>query len=279
MKKKIALFLTLLVMLALACNLSSGPSIPAQVNTPEGKNTPAGINTPQENGNQSMPTSTPKPVATPPANPVSINDGLASLNSYQMTVNYMSTGPDPSQSSAIVMKMQRSQDQDARYTQITQSTVKKGGGKPDTSESDTYQIGNDQCSGSGTDWTWTSMDANQTEMMELLKNMIGLTPLIDNPSFVAQETVNGIPSNHFTFKVEGLGAKSGAVVNVNQGDYWLAVDGQYIVKYTLELKTSMDPKTNVLDEQISINLDQVNQPVSIAFPKVCLDASKVTPTP
>jgi len=267
MKKKMVLFLSLLVMLALACNLGSSPTSPVPVNTPEG------------NGNQSGNASTPKTVATPPANPVSINEGLTSLNSYQMTVNYLSTGPAPSQSSAIVMKMKRSQDKDARYLQITQSTVKPGGGEPDTSETDTYQIGNDQCSGSGTDWTWTAMDPNQTEMLELLKNMIGLTPLIDNPTFVAQETVNGIPSNHFTFKVSGVGAKSGAVVNTNQGDYWLAVDGQYIVKYTLEIKTSMDPKTNVLDEQISINLDQINQPVSIAFPKSCLVASKVTPTP
>ena len=40
---------------------------------------------------------------------------------------------------------------------------------------------------------------NQTEMLELTKNMLGVTPLIDFPTFVAQETVNGIPSNHFTF--------------------------------------------------------------------------------
>ena len=71
-------------------------------------------------------------------------------------------------------------------------------------------------------------------MNGLVTSMIGLTPLIDNPVFVAAETVNGIPANHFTFKVSGLGATSGAVVNLNQGDYWLAVDGNYIVKYTLD---------------------------------------------
>jgi hypothetical protein len=267
MKKKMVIFLSLLVMVTLACNLSSGPTPQAPGGTPQG------------NGNQPGNTPTPQPKGTPPANPVSINDGLSSLNSYQMTVNYKSTGPDPSESSTMVVETQRSQNQDARYTQINQSTVKKGGGDPNASETDMYQIGNDQCSSSGEDWTWTSMAPNQMEMLDITKNMLGFTPLIDTPTFVAQETVNGVPSNHFTFKISGLGVKSGAVVNANQGDYWLAVDGQYIVKYILVLETSMDPQTNVLHEEISIEMNQINQPVNIAFPQTCLDASKVTPTP
>ena len=116
-------------------------------------------------------------------------------------------------------------------------------------------------------------------MKGLITGMIGLTPLIDNPDFVAAETVNGIPSNHFTFKVSGLGASSGAVVNINQGDYWLAVDGQYIVKYILIVETSMAADSEVLHEEISIEMTQINQPVSIAFPQGCLAASLVTPEP
>lgn len=116
-------------------------------------------------------------------------------------------------------------------------------------------------------------------MQGLMAGMIGLTPLIDNPVFVAAETVIGIPTNHFTFQVSGLGASSGAVVNINQGDYWLAVDGQYIVKYILIVETSMAADTEVLHEEISIEMNQVNQPVSIAFPQGCLDASLVTPIP
>jgi hypothetical protein len=272
MKKNLALILSLLVMLALACNLSSSPTAQAPGNTSPG-------NTPQGNPIQPGNSSNPQQAGTPPANPVSINEGLSSLNSYKITINYLSTGPDPSQTSAFVMKMQRSQDQDARYTQITQSTVKPGGGDPSTSENDIYQIGNDECQGSGTDWSWTTKLPNQTEMNELFQNMLSLTPLIDNPTFVAQETENGIASNHFTFKVSGLGAKSGAAVNADQGDYWLAVDGQYIVKYNLVLETSMGPSVDVIHEEIAIDLTQVNQPVDIAFPQTCLDASKVTPTP
>ena len=268
MKKKLLFILSLLIMLALACNLSSNPTSQAPGN---GTQTGNGIQT----GNGSNP----KPGKTPPANPVSINEGLSSLNSYQMAINYKSTGPNPPDSSTTVMEMQRSNDQNARYTHYTESSVKAGAGDPSNTESSIYQIGDDQCQGSGTDWTWTTQLPNQTEMNDLVKNMISLTPLIDNPTFVAPETVNGIASNHFTFKVSGLGAKSGSVVDANQGDYWLAVDGQYIVKYTLVLQTSMGPQADVIHQEISIEMSQVNQPVNIAFPQTCLDASKVTPTP
>ena len=267
MKKRMVIFLSLLVMVTLACNLSGGPTSQAPGSTPQG------------GGNQPGNTPPPQPAGTPPANPVSINEGLGSLNSYQMTVIVKSTGPDPAQSSTTTVETQHSKDSDATYTHLNMSVVKKGGGDPSNTDSYIYRIGNDQCSGSGTDWTWTSMVPNQREMLDLTKNMLGITPLTDTPTFVAQETVNGIPSNHFTFKISGLGVKSGAQVTANQGDYWLAVDGQYIVKYILVLGTSTDPQTNVLHEEISIDLNQINQPVSIAFPQTCLDASKVTPTP
>jgi len=110
-------------------------------------------------------------------------------------------------------------------------------------------------------------------MQGLVTGMLGLTPLIDDPVFVAEETIHGIPSNHFSFQVSGLGASSGAVVNLNQGDYWLAIDGQYIVKYVLVVEMSMAAESEVMREEITIEMNQVNQPVSIAFPQACLDAS------
>ena len=276
MKKKLAIFLSLLIIVTLACNLSSSPSSKTPGETPQGNGNQPGNSPPPQPAGTELP---PTPTGTPPANPVSINDGLGSLNSYQMTVISKSIGPDPTQSTTINLETQHSKDTDATHTHYSISVVKKGGGDPNNSESDMYSIGNDQCSGSGKDWKWTSYSPDEVEIRGLIKSMIGMTPLIENPTFVAQETVNSIPSNHFTFKVSGLGVKSGAEVKTNQGDYWLAVDGQYIVKYTLVVETSTDPQTNLVHEEISIELNQINQPVAIAFPQTCLDASKVTPTP
>ena len=280
MKKNIGFVLSLLVMLALACNLSgtpASPASPAPANPPQDNENQPG-NVPQDNGEEPGNASTPEKAGTPPANPINMNEGLSSLNSYKMNIIYKSTGPNPKDSSTATIEMQRSQDQDARYTHYTTTTT-KAGSDPSNGESSIYQIGNDQCNGSSGDWTWATLDPNQTEMSELVQNMFSLTPLIDNPSFVAAETVNDIPSNHFTFKVSGLGAKSGAAVNVNQGDYWLAVDGQYLVRYALTVETSMGPSVDVIHEEISMELSQVNKPVDIAFPKTCIAASKVTPTP
>jgi hypothetical protein len=253
MKNRTIYILPLLLMIMIACSL--------------GTNTGAN------------PTEEAQVVSTPPDPvPVNLNDGLASLNSYEMTIIINSVGPDPAQSSTTNIESRHSSDADASYTNINSTSISANGGDPEVTDTTTYQIGNDQCSGNAEEWSWTSSTPAEAEMQGLITRMIGLTPLIDNPVFVGAETVNGIPTNHFNFEVDGLGASSGAVVNINQGDYWLAADGQYIVKYDLVLEMSMAANSEVLHDEISIELDQVNQPVSIAFPQGCLDVAP-TPTP
>ena len=266
MKKSLLFCLSILVVMTLACNLS-GNSTPASQG--------AGA-TPQGGGNQ--PPSIFLAKGTPESKPVNLNEGLASLNSYQMVIKISGAGPDPADTTSLMLESQHSQDNDAYLTKISNNSTKKGESSSSDSTSEIYQIGNDQCSVNGTDASWSSMKPNEAEMVSKLMGMMGMTPLIEKPTFVAEETVNGIPSNHFTFQASGLGVKSGATVNINQGDYWLAKDGQYVVKYLLIMETATDPQT-VLHEEVSIEMTQVNQPVSIAFPQNCLDASKVTPTP
>jgi hypothetical protein len=257
MKPRTILLVSLLVMLIMACSFTSNTG-----------------GTPSAQGPASSGNSSHDPV------PVSLNDGLASLNSYDMTVKFSSAGPDPTQSTTITIQRQRSNDNNASSTAINTTVISAGGGDPAISDTTIYQISNDQCSGNDKDgWSWTHSTPAQAEMQGLVAGMIGLTPLINNPVFVAAETVNGIPTNHFTFHVSGLGATSGTVVNINQGDYWLAVDGQYIVKYALIIETSMAADAEVLHEEISIKMNQINQPVTITFPQGCLDASLVTPQP
>ena len=102
---------------------------------------------------------------------------------------------------------------------------------------------------------------------------IGVTPIIEDPTFVGEEMINGVRSNHFTFRIVGLGLTSGAEVTANQGEYWLAVDGQYIVKYDLVAETRTGPDSGILRQEVSIDLSGINQPVNIAFPQGCLNAA------
>ncbi len=263
MKKRIVISLSLIVLVTLACSLPSLGN-PTQQGTQQG--------TEQVPGEETQ-------VDAHPSQPVPISEGLASLNSYRITITIISRGPTPEDSSTTVIETQRSQDLDARYTRITQTVLVPGEAEPSTSVTEFYRIGYDQCSYSGDEWSWESMAPNEAEMLDIMMNMLNFTPIIDNPTFVAEETINGIQSNHFSFSVTGLGVESGAEVTANQGDYWLAQDGQYIVKYSLVMETVMDPQTNNISMETLIDMNDINQPVNIAFPQVCLDASLVTPEP
>ncbi len=270
MNKRMFYIVSLLILMALACNSVSSP---ATGGTPNSASPSAGQTHPQS-------TPTPLPTSTPPALPVSLNDALGSLNSFEIAVTFNTSGPGANQSSSITNTTDYSQEQDARHIQLISSVTSAGDNSPTDSNLQIYRIGNAMCASTEKDnWTWTNMEPSETEMLELTQNMIGITPLIDHPTFVGAETVNDIPSNHFTFKVSGLGVKSGYVVTINQGDYWVAIDGQYVVKYTLVMETHDGTNTKVLHEEIGINVTQINQPITIAFPDGCLRIQKPTPTP
>ena len=264
MKKQTVISVFMLVLITLACSLPTP-------NKPTGQGA-------EETPQKSSPL-IPLLIGTPQAKPVSISEGLASLNSYTTKLSINSTGPDPKNSSSMTFDTQRSKEKDAQVTNITSIAVKDGKPSPDNSNSVIYRIGDDQCSGSGEEWSYSSMAPSEAETMDMVMSMFSFTPAIDNPVFVAAEKVNGVATNHFSFKVKGLGSKSGANVTMNKGDYWLATDGQYIVKYSLSTETVVDPKTNVSHLEILFEVKDINQPVNVVLPQGCLDAAKVTPSP
>lgn len=214
----------------------------------------------------------PQAESSTPSDPVSINEGLASLNSYVLSMKSKFLGPKPQDQTIMDIEIQRSKEPDATYTHV--HSISSSVDSPEADESDTYTylIGTEQCSGSDEDWTYEAMTDAQKEMVDLFKDMLEIKPLIDNPSFVGMETMNDIPANHFAFQLSGVGVKSGAEVTSNQGDYWLAQDGQYILRYTLLVETRSGPESDILHSEIFIDLNQINQPVSISFPQGCLDA-------
>jgi hypothetical protein len=66
-------------------------------------------------------------------------------------------------------------------------------------------------------------------------------------------------------------------VTTNQGEYWLAVDGNFLVRYILQVETRPNPdETNRL--QIEIDMTEMNQPLNLQMPAGCIEA-KNNPTP
>ncbi len=59
----------------------------------------------------------------------------------------------------------------------------------------------------------------------------------------------------------------------NKGDYWLARDGQYLVKYTLALEAATaaegSAQSQTFKADVVFELSNINTPVAIAFPAFC----------
>jgi len=196
---------------------------------------------------------------------------LASLNSYSLAIETNITGPTENDYSHTLMEIQKSKDLDATSTHYNITSSTAGDSAPSTTDSYAYEIGSASCSGSDADgWTYTANTPQQVEMQKLLTGMVDFLPVIDNPTFVASETMNGITTNHFSFQLSGLGLQSGAQATINQGDYWLAQDGQYIVKYTLVTETLDSTSQTTLHMDVKIDLSGINQPVDIVFPAGCV---------
>jgi hypothetical protein len=196
---------------------------------------------------------------------------LASLNTYSLVIASNITGPTQADFSHTRFEIKKSNDPNAISAHYVVNQSSEGDSQPSQSDSYAYTIGDAQCSGSDADgWDYTTTTPQQTEMMGLFSQMIDILPLIDAPTFVGSETMNGIMTNHFTFRISGLGLQSGAEVTTNQGDYWLAQDGQYIVKYSLVTETADTTTQATLHMDLLIELTEINQPVNIAFPAGCV---------
>jgi hypothetical protein len=257
-KKTIPVLVTLLG-LALACNFSElGTSAP----TTDQPNQPGP-------GQPSTPLPSPTPV---PSDPVAIHEGLASLNSYTEVMEWKSSGPGQADHSVVRIETQQDRSQDTKLVHYTiTQPPSEGDTEPSTMDSYNYSIGTAKCSGNEEDgWEYSQSNPQEQEMSDLLRMMTDVVPLIDNPVFVGSENINGVATNHFTFQVANLGLESGAEVKANQGDYWLAQDGQYIVKYQLIIETLDLMNQTTMRMEVLIDLTNINKPVDIAFPAGCV---------
>jgi hypothetical protein len=283
MKIKGMVIIATLVILALACNMPGQPvqqaAQPGETSAPAQGDQSAQPEQATQAGEamqSEAPTATEAPTPEPtaiPSEPVSIRAGLSSLNSYILTISVKNSGPTDKDKTDITVETSVSRDADTSLTTMKSTTSTADNPDENTSDYYIYSIKNEECSGSKDSWSFTSMTPAEKELVDIYKQMIDVTPLIGDPILVGSENVNGVDTNHFSFKVKGLGVSSGAEVTANQGDYWLAVDGRYIVRYSLIMETRSGPNSEVMHQEIHIELTNINQPVpEVTFPKDCIDA-------
>ena len=77
----------------------------------------------------------------------------------------------------------------------------------------------------------------------------------------------------YTFTIQGLGAGTGVQVDQNSGELWVAVDGGYLLKYSVNAAMSSGPAgaadSEVNTITLTLELTSVNQPVDVTMPAAC----------
>lgn len=276
------------LMLSLACSLS-GETQPEPGNAATKiALTVAAIDQPaqpatQAPGQPPIPTTHPlEPIPTlaptlAPSTPTSLQSTLASLDSYRFILKYHKSGNKPTDTSIIDITLDQSDKDDAVHSLFTlQNPIKLSDTDAETSPTtaEVWSKDNITCT-KDEDGEYSSEKQTDTESdnTQDLLDLLDIVPRIDNPEFVGAETINDIPSNHFKFKIANYMADSGWLVTRNEGEYWLALDGQYIVKYSLFLDASSAPESNpkaeILKVSISQELQNINKPVDINIPASC----------
>jgi hypothetical protein len=216
------------------------------------------------------------PLANDPnPNPVSFQEGLGSLDSYKFDIHILSSDSTGS-ITGIDEFMESSVIDENNHSIMTATSRSPEDSEESVSTSETFNLGTVTCTYSDDEWTYEKKSLQDKELGDIFSQMIDFVPVIKNPEFVGEEDLNGVKTHHFTFKISGIGEKSGAVATVNEGDYWLAVDGQYIVRYTLNLQVQSAPegnseaKTSILE--VSYELYDVNVPIILTQPEECVES-------
>lgn len=209
----------------------------------------------------------------PDPKPVSFQEGFGSLDSYKFKVKIETSGSDGSLS--IMDQFVESSVVDENNHSVTTNTSKEAEDpEVSTDTIETFNIGTITCSYSGDEWEYSEKSIQEKELTDIFSQMVDFAPIISNPIFIGEENINGTATNHFQFSVPGIGDKSGAVATLNQGDYYLAIDGQYLVRYTLNLQIQSAPESDTEAEissmSITYDLFDVNVPIALVKPTECV---------
>jgi hypothetical protein len=228
---------------------------------------------------QTAPTSTESPAE--PMLPVPINEGLASLNSYRMSYTNDVYDSVPDQRSVTTFVVARDKDADATYNSTESQVTSEDYQVQSTTLQEQYVIGNQVCILQDGVATVNFMSDSAQELTGLMSQGFTYNPLIENPEFVGEDTVNGVPVRLYEFEVTSVSATSEAEVGRAEGKYALADDGDYLVNYRLdmELRTGPegDPEAEYSVSFFDLSLEGINEPQEIVFPETCDTAFQFAP--
>jgi hypothetical protein len=213
--------------------------------------------------------------------PVPINQGLASLDSYRMSYTNDVYDSVPDQRSVTTFVVAQDKENDAAYNSTESQITTEDYQIVSTTLQEQYVIGNQVCILQDGVATVNIMSDSARELSGLMSQGFTYNPLIENPEFVGEDAVNGVPVRLYDFEVTSVSATSKSEVGQAEGKYALADDGDYLVTYRLdmELRTGPegDPEAEYSVSFFDLSLENINEPQEITFPESCQTAFQFAP--
>jgi len=236
------------------------------------KDTPSANQTP---GGATPTVGTTQPPSTPTGQEGAIlplQAGLDQLDSYRLVVSQTAQGPTAADRNDTVFVLQRNTSADAAYTSTNTTSASAESPEPSNSVSETWTVASERCEGSDGTFTLETRSPARDELEDALQGLLDLAPSAPQPTRVGDESMNGVATVHYSFQLPGLGGASGATVFANQGDYWLAADGGYLVKYvaTLDMRTGpAGAESEIYVGTLSIDVLDINASAPVTIPEAC----------
>jgi hypothetical protein len=213
--------------------------------------------------------------------PVPINQGLASLNSYRMSYTNDVYDSVPDQRSVTTFVVARDKEADAAYNSTESQVTTEDYQVQSTTLQEQYVIGNQVCILQDGVATVNFMSDSAQELTGLMSQGFTYNPLIENPEFIGEDMVNGVPVRLYEFEVTSVSATSEAEVGRAEGSYALADDGDYLVNYRLDMELRTGPEDDPAAEYsvsfFDLSLEGINEPQEIVFPETCETAFQFAP--
>jgi len=280
------LIIVLMLLATIACSISKT----SEKNSQEGSESNQGDSeSPQANSGGGEPAGSnnngPSLFEKAPTTPIGINKGLSSLNSYTYSLQIITSGPTPQDKNDILIITSFTSNGDNSKTQNISVSSSAEDPVESRSTSTSYRVGNVNCTIDESGESSAEVDdfsPAEKEILNIVMNLSDSVINVENPKKAGVETVSGVSCNHYTFNVAGLGKTSGAEVTQSQGEYWAAVDGNYLVKYdvVLEIRNAPESSANaeVLRSEIHFLLSEINAAFTIDLPAECSQPEATLPT-
>jgi hypothetical protein len=269
--RRLAFFLTLTVLLSLtlSCGLfggGGGDEAPTPAEEPAGGEEVAATEVVSGGGEDTEEIEPEPETETEEVEDISLSSvtsGLQSLDSYRghFEMAFERSGGEEEGKWVMQMDIEHVRDPFAQRMTIQGGEVGLGEGFESVQIGDQQYIvfGEGECISTSAN----EEDAMDMEMFQLDDAIGGL----DSARRVRpDETVNGILSRHYVFDEKSIGW---GTFSRAEGEVWVAVDGDYVVKYILQAE-GKNPITN--DEghvEWGYEIRDVNQPITIEPPAGC----------